>query len=147
VLVGAHRGDRDRVGVVGVGLAAVSGVEHPARGGGRLRRNVAQVLAVGQQPLSQRPPRAVVAFDRPGPLSPGCELLERSFVIGASALRALGIAALRRSSEARAGVCVAARPKARLIPPLIQGIPELLPSRYETRNMPARAVSPRSRGQ
>ena len=77
--LGADRDDRDRVRVVGVGLAVVAGVEQPDPGG-ELRRDVDDVLAVVEQPLRQRPAGAVAALDRPDPLGPG---LRRSLRIAA----------------------------------------------------------------
>jgi hypothetical protein len=61
---GATGGDRDRDGVVGVGLAAVAGGQHP-HPGSQLGRHVQHLLAVGDQPLGERPADAVRALDRP----------------------------------------------------------------------------------
>jgi len=71
---GADRDRRDRVRVVGVGLAVVPGVEQPGSGR-QLGRHVHDVFAVGQEPLRQRPAGAVAAFDRPDPLRPGLDVL------------------------------------------------------------------------
>ena len=59
----------DRVRVGGVGLAALPGVEHP-HPRGQLRRHVQHRLAVGEQPLRERPADAVSALDRPHPPRP-----------------------------------------------------------------------------
>ena len=59
----------DGVGVGSVGLAAVSGGEHP-RPRRQLRRHVHHLLAVGDQPLGQVPADPVAAFDRPDPIRP-----------------------------------------------------------------------------
>ena len=64
---GAHRDHRDGVRVVRVGLAVVPGVQRPGPGR-ELRRDVDDVLAVGQQPLRQRPAGTVAALHRPRPL-------------------------------------------------------------------------------
>jgi hypothetical protein len=59
-LLRADRSHRDRVRIVGVGLPAVAGVEHP-NPGGQLGRDVDHVLAVGQSRCAK---------DRPAPLLP-----------------------------------------------------------------------------
>jgi hypothetical protein len=68
-MLGADRGDRDRVRVVGFGLPAVAGVEHPCPGG-ELGGHVDHVFPVGQESLRQRPAGAVAALDRPRPIRP-----------------------------------------------------------------------------
>ena len=52
-----------------VGLAALPGVEHP-HPGGQLRRHVQHWFPVAHQPLRQRTPGTVGAFDRPDPGRP-----------------------------------------------------------------------------
>ena len=54
---------------MGVGLAAVPGVQQP-RSGGELGRDVDHVLAGLEQSLCQRPTDAVRALDRPHPPRP-----------------------------------------------------------------------------
>ena len=66
---GADRDDRDRVGVAGIGLAVVAGVEEP-HPGSELGRHVHDVLAGLEEPLRQRPAGAVASLDRPDPLRP-----------------------------------------------------------------------------
>ena len=78
---GADRDHRDRVRVVGVGLAVVAGVEQPGPGR-QLRRHVDHVLAVGQQPLRQRPAGAVAALHRPHPVRPRRDVLAHRGVPG-----------------------------------------------------------------
>ena len=67
---GADGDDRDRVGVEGVGLAVVAGVEEPDPGG-ELGRHVDDVLAGLEQPLGERTSGTVGALDRPDPVRPG----------------------------------------------------------------------------
>ena len=67
---GAHRNGSDRVGVVGVGLAVVAGVEEPDPGG-ELRRDVDDLLAVLEESLRERAAGTVASFDRPDPVRPG----------------------------------------------------------------------------
>ena len=66
-VLGPDRGDRDRVRVVGVGLAAVPGVEQPGSGG-ELGRDVDDVLAGLEEALRERPADTTGAFDGPHPL-------------------------------------------------------------------------------
>ena len=66
-VLGADRDDRDRVRVVGVGLAVVAGVEEPDPGG-ELGRDVDDLLAGLEEPLRQRPAGAVGC---PRPPRPG----------------------------------------------------------------------------
>ena len=66
--LGADRDDGDRVGVVGVGLAVVAGVEEPDPGS-ELRRDVDDLLAVLEQSLGERSAGTVAALDRPDPLA------------------------------------------------------------------------------
>jgi hypothetical protein len=63
------RGQRHRMRVGGVGLAALPGGEHP---GARrqLGRHVHDVLAVGDQPQGDVRADALASLDRPGPLRP-----------------------------------------------------------------------------
>ncbi len=79
--LGADRHGRDRVRVVGVGLAVVAGVEQPSPGR-QLRRDVDHPLTVGEQPLSQRPTGAATAFDGPHPIRPGGDVLLHCGVAG-----------------------------------------------------------------
>jgi hypothetical protein len=80
-VLGADGDDRDRVRVVRVGLAIVSGVEQPCSGR-QLRGHVDYVLAIGEQPLGQRAPGAVAALDRPDPIGPGGHVLAHRGVAG-----------------------------------------------------------------
>ncbi len=66
---GADRDHRDRVCVVGVCLAVVTGVEQPDSGG-QLRGNVDDLLAGLQEPLRQGASDTVGALDRPYPRRP-----------------------------------------------------------------------------
>jgi len=67
--LGADRDDRDGARVTGVALAAVSDVEDP-RPRRELRRNVEDLLPVGDQALRELNTHPAGAFDRPGPLGP-----------------------------------------------------------------------------
>ncbi len=62
---GADQRDRMRVGRVG--LAALTGREHPGAGR-QLRRHVDHLLTVGEQPVRDVPADALAALDRPRPL-------------------------------------------------------------------------------
>jgi len=62
------------VGVGGVGLASLTGGEHP-RPRGQLRRHVDDVLPVGQQPEGDVAADAVAALDRPDAVRPGAHVL------------------------------------------------------------------------
>ena len=64
--LGAHRDHRDRVRIVGVGLAVVTGVEEP-HPGSELGRDVNDTLAGLQEALRQRASGAVGALDQPTP--------------------------------------------------------------------------------
>ena len=68
--LGADRDDRDGVGVAGIGLAVVAGVEEPDPGG-ELGRHVHDMLAGLEQTLRQRAAGAVGSLDRPDPVGPG----------------------------------------------------------------------------
>ena len=70
----------DRVGVGGVGLAALTGREDP-RPGRQLRRHVDDLLAIGEQPHRDVAADAAAALDRPDPVRP---LAARSSSIAAS---------------------------------------------------------------
>ena len=65
----AQRDHDDRVRISRVGLAALTGVEHP-RPGSELGRHIQHPLPAGQQPLRQRPPDPVRALHRPDPVRP-----------------------------------------------------------------------------
>jgi hypothetical protein len=52
--------------LIGIGLAALTGAEHP-RSGGEIRRHIDDVLAVGEEPLGQGTAGPVAAFDGPHP--------------------------------------------------------------------------------
>lgn len=70
-LLRADCGDSHAVGVMGVALTTVSGVEQP-NPGCKLRWYIDHVLAVGDQPLGQRSAGTVAALDGPGrPRPPG----------------------------------------------------------------------------
>ena len=60
---------RDRVGVGGVGLAALAGREDPGPRR-QLRRDVDDLLAIGQQPQRDVAADAAAALDRPDPVRP-----------------------------------------------------------------------------
>ena len=64
---GADQCDRVRVGGVGLTALAGGGGAHP---GGQLRRDVDDLLAVGQEPQRDVPADAVAALDGPHPLRP-----------------------------------------------------------------------------
>ena len=68
-VLGADRGDRDRVRVVGVGLAPVPLIEQPGSRG-ELRRDVHHVLAGLEEALRERPADSTGAFDGPHPAGP-----------------------------------------------------------------------------
>jgi hypothetical protein len=72
---------RDRVGVGGVGLAALSGGEYP-RPGRQLRWNVDHLLAVGEQPGGDVSADALAALDRPDPIWPLLGVLDRRRMAG-----------------------------------------------------------------
>lgn len=80
-VLGAHRDGRDRVGVVGVGLAVVTGVEetHPSR---QLRRNIHHAFAVFEESLCERASSAVGPFDGPDPVRPGLRVAAHRGVAG-----------------------------------------------------------------
>lgn len=78
---GPYRHCGDRVGVVGVGLAVVSGVEEPDPGG-ELGRDVDHVFAVFEESLCQWAAGAVAAFDRPEAVGPGLRILAHRGVAG-----------------------------------------------------------------
>jgi hypothetical protein len=67
--VGTDRDHCDRVRVVGIGLPVVAGVKQPGPCR-ELGRHIDDMFTVGQQPLRQRPARAVAALDRPHPVRP-----------------------------------------------------------------------------
>lgn len=58
------------MGVVGISLAVMAGVEEP-HPRGELGRHVNDLLAVLEKPLSQRTSDTVGSFDRPDPFRPG----------------------------------------------------------------------------
>jgi hypothetical protein len=68
-LAGPQRGDRDRAGIVLVGLVDLPGFEQPDPGG-ELGRHVEHSLAGGEQLLRQQLPQPARPFDRPRPLPP-----------------------------------------------------------------------------
>ena len=68
-VLGADRGDRDRVRVVGVGLAAVAGVEEPCPGC-ELGGDIDDAFTGFQQALRQWAAHAEAAFDCPRPVRP-----------------------------------------------------------------------------
>ena len=68
--LGADRDGRDRVGIVGVGLAVVAGVEEPDPGR-ELRGDVDDLFAVFEESLRERSAGTVAALDRPDPVGPG----------------------------------------------------------------------------
>ncbi|GGO70458.1 hypothetical protein GCM10012276_09080 [Nocardioides deserti] len=72
----------DRVGIVGVGLAVMAGVEEPDSGG-ELRWDVDDLLAVLEQSLRERSPGAVASLHRPEPLRPRLGVLAHRAVAGA----------------------------------------------------------------
>jgi hypothetical protein len=78
---GADCDDRDRVGIAGVGLAVVAGVEmpDPCR---ELRRDIDDLLAGLEQPLGQRSSDTVGAFDRPDPVRPRLRVGPHGLVAG-----------------------------------------------------------------
>jgi hypothetical protein len=80
-VLGAHGNSGDRVGVVGVGLAVVAGVEEPDPGG-ELGRHVDHVFPVLKQSLGQGPSGAVAAIDRPNPLRPSLGVAAHRGVAG-----------------------------------------------------------------
>ncbi|WP_165949742.1 hypothetical protein [Micromonospora sp. KC207] len=59
----------DGVCVGGVGHAALTGGDHP-RPRGQLRRDVNDLLALGEQPSGDVPADALAAFDSPDPVRP-----------------------------------------------------------------------------
>jgi hypothetical protein len=62
------------VGVAGVGLAVVAGVEQ-ADAGGEFGGDVNDLLAVLEQSLGQRPAGTVASLDCPDPFRPGLDVL------------------------------------------------------------------------
>ena len=57
-------GQRDRVRVGGIGLAALPGGEHPGAGR-QLGRHIHDLLTIGQQPVRDVPADALASLDRP----------------------------------------------------------------------------------
>jgi hypothetical protein len=74
-------GDRDRDRIVGVGLAAVAGRQHPDPGG-ELGRHVHHPLAVSDQLLGHGSADPVGTLDRPAPLRPAPSPLEQALIAG-----------------------------------------------------------------
>jgi hypothetical protein len=77
----AGGGQRDRVRVGGIGLAALPGSEHP-RAGRQLGRHIHHLLTIGQQPVRQMPADPLASLDRPDPLRPVLRLREHRPVPG-----------------------------------------------------------------
>jgi hypothetical protein len=77
----AGSGQRDRVRVGGVGLAALPGGEHP-RAGGQLGRHVHHLFTIGQKPVRQVPADALASLDRPHPLRPAPGLRQHRRIPG-----------------------------------------------------------------
>lgn len=80
-VLGADRGDRYRMGVVSVGLAAMAGVEHPGTGG-QLGGHVDDALTGLEQALGQRTPGAKAALHGPLPVRPLADVLPHRRVAG-----------------------------------------------------------------
>ncbi|MEJ7741594.1 MAG: hypothetical protein WKF73_03005 [Nocardioidaceae bacterium] len=76
-VLGADRDDRDGVGVAGIGLAVVAGVEQPDSGR-ELGRHVHDLLAGLEEALRQWSAGAVAALDSPDPLRPRLRIASAS---------------------------------------------------------------------
>jgi hypothetical protein len=85
---GAASGDRHRAGVIGIGLAPVTGRQHP-NPGGQLGRHIHHPLPVRHQLLGEGPADAMRALHRPGPLRPAAGPLAQALVAGAAGWKAL----------------------------------------------------------
>jgi len=79
--VGADRDDGDGVGVAGIGLAVVAGIEEPDPGG-QFGWDVHDVLAGLEESLGQWGADAVASLDRPDPVGPGLRVRSHRGVAG-----------------------------------------------------------------
>ena len=95
-----HRDHGDRVRIVGVGLAALAGVEHP-QPCRQLRRYVHHLFAGPDQPARDVPADPVAALDRPQPVGPLLGASQQLFEPATGGveplLRRRGIGDLRRN--------------------------------------------------